>query len=520
MTNYRPRAGVWEITYACNMRCKHCGSSCGQPLPDELTSDEAMNLCDELGKLGVKRITLSGGEPFIRPDWHRIARRLTQNGVIVNAISNGWLIDEALLDKAFANGIVNIGVSLDGYGNTHDTIRKQGSWDRSVKALSLMRQKGMRTVVCTSVNKKNLEELDRLRSKLVELGVQRWQIQIATPMGNLLEHPDLIITPYDLPKIVDIAHETMQNTDLIVDLADNVGYLTGKAESVRFKGMSNNSQVKNPCSPCWGGCPAGKSVIGIRANGDINPCLAIRDSSFIEGNIRNTPLKEIWTRPNAFSELRSMSTDKLQGFCKECSYAATCLGGCTELKLTFQKHIYDNTYCTFRIEMEKATKDAESTESTPQLFQNARDHAVKQQFPQALVYVKRILDLDPRHLDALKLVGFIKFMQGDYTASLTYNETALGLAPNDLYATNGKGLCLTRLDQANQGIELLKQAVDKTDPTFMDPYYDLAVVLMEQNRLHEAREILDLGCEKNESFLAQARPLYKNIQQSENVLDS
>lgn len=54
---------VWEITMGCNMRCKHCGSSCAEALPDELNTSEALEVCDQLKDLGLKVITLSGGEP-------------------------------------------------------------------------------------------------------------------------------------------------------------------------------------------------------------------------------------------------------------------------------------------------------------------------------------------------------------------------------------------------------------------------------------------------------------------------
>lgn len=514
MANYRPMIGVWEITYACNMRCQHCGSSAGQPLPDELSADEALDLCDDLGEIGLEKITLSGGEPFMRPDWHRIARRLTQNGVTVNVISNGWYIDDALLDQAFANGLVNIGISLDGYGKTHDILRKQGSWDRSTKALSLMKQRGMPTVVCTCVNKKNLGELGLLREKLLELGVQRWQIQIAHSMGNLLDHPELIMTPDKLPELVDFCYETMTNKKLVMDLADDVGYLSAKDEAIRRSWPTKKkSKRTNSCVPCWRGCSAGKFGIGIRANGDISPCLSIRDNSFIEDNIRKTPLKEIWTRPNAFYRLRSMSASQLQGFCQKCPYAAICLGGCTGLKVTFQKHIYENAYCLFRLEMEQATKDAEPIESTAELIRTARNHISKRQLPHALIYVDRVLAINPVHLEALKLGGYIHFMMGDYKASLTCNETCLGLVPDDVYSMKGKGVCLTRLNQVEQGIELLKQAADNTKASFMDPYYDLAVIFMEQNRLDEVRRILDLGCDKSEAFIRQARPLYKKLRQ-------
>ena len=53
---------------ACNMRCKHCGSSCTDALPGELTTLEAFKFIDMCKDIGLKWISLSGGEPFVRPD--------------------------------------------------------------------------------------------------------------------------------------------------------------------------------------------------------------------------------------------------------------------------------------------------------------------------------------------------------------------------------------------------------------------------------------------------------------------
>jgi len=130
---YIPVNSVWEITMACNMRCGHCGSQCTDRHPDELTNDEALQLCDDLAELGLKVVTLSGGEPLMRPDWADIAKRLSQNGIIPNIISNGWLVDDAVIDKALDAGVNTIAVSLDGTSNIHDTIRKKGSFDRVMK---------------------------------------------------------------------------------------------------------------------------------------------------------------------------------------------------------------------------------------------------------------------------------------------------------------------------------------------------------------------------------------------------
>ena len=89
---YQPITCVWEVTMGCNMRCGHCGSSCMEPLSDELTTEEALNLCGQIAELGLKWITLSGGEPLTRKDIPLLVKRLSSLGVTVNIITNGWLL--------------------------------------------------------------------------------------------------------------------------------------------------------------------------------------------------------------------------------------------------------------------------------------------------------------------------------------------------------------------------------------------------------------------------------------------
>jgi MoaA/NifB/PqqE/SkfB family radical SAM enzyme len=225
----------------------------------------------------MKVVTLSGGEPFMHPLWDKIARRLTDKGVTANVISNGWFINQELVVKAKAAGIVNIGVSLDGLKQTHEFIRMPGAFDHVLNALDIMNENAMPTVVCTSVNKLNFPELPELKKLLYEKKVQRWQFQIASPMGNLLDNPELICAMDEADKLIDFTYEVMQENKIIVDLADDIGYFNIKENEIRKQSFN----VERPLT-IWSGCQAGKCVMGIRANGDISGCLSIRDSNFIE----------------------------------------------------------------------------------------------------------------------------------------------------------------------------------------------------------------------------------------------
>ena len=161
--SYQLYTGIWEVTMACNMRCKHCGSSCMDKLEGELTTERALQLCDELGELGMKYITLSGGEPTLREDIFQIIARLRENKVIPNLITNGWYITEEFVKKAKDAGIGTVAISIDGLEETHDYIRRPDSYKKSMNAFKLLSKYDVYTSAITTVNKMNLPELDALK---------------------------------------------------------------------------------------------------------------------------------------------------------------------------------------------------------------------------------------------------------------------------------------------------------------------------------------------------------------------
>ena len=73
--SWQPVYAVWEITLKCDLACRHCGSRAGRDRPDELTTAEALDLVAQMADLGVKEVTLIGGEAYLRDDWTEIAPR-------------------------------------------------------------------------------------------------------------------------------------------------------------------------------------------------------------------------------------------------------------------------------------------------------------------------------------------------------------------------------------------------------------------------------------------------------------
>ena len=347
---YYPRNVVWELTLACNLRCQHCGSRAGEAREDELTLEEATALADQLAALGTERVTLSGGEPTLSPYWHLIGKRLTDQGVRVNIISNGKTWDAEHTRLAKEAGLESAAFSLDGLEQTHDRIRRKGSYDEVLRALDACAEDGLPTAVVTHINRLNLHTLPQMRDLLGGCGVSSWQLQLGNPAGNMSDNSDLVIVPKDLLEIVPIvARLRSEDRKPRVFAADNVGYYGEFEKAIRDRGARVFF---------WVGCRAGCQVLGIESNGNIKGCLSLPSAAnnvydFIEGNIRERSLPEIWCDDNAFAYNRRFTVDQLTGFCRTCRYNDICRGGCSWTAHSHTGSRFENPYCYYRVAVEE-----------------------------------------------------------------------------------------------------------------------------------------------------------------------
>ena len=212
---------------------------------------------------------------------------------------------------------------------------------------------------------------------------------------NCSNHIEMVIKPYEVPQIIDFAYNTIQDNNLFIDLADDIGYFNLKEMDIRRHGGHQNG--------LWLGCPAGKEVLGIRANGDIYGCLSIRDEQFREGNIRDMPTRQLWTRPGAFSWNRNLSREQLTGFCGKCQYGSFCLGGCTGAKLTLNKNIYENNYCLFKIFIEKEKENICKITSIDTIISKAKKHLDSEEYQMSELCLSRARTLDRNNIEVIEL---------------------------------------------------------------------------------------------------------------------
>lgn len=332
--DYKLNCAVWEFTLKCNLRCSHCGSLAGCKRPNELNTQECFSLCEDLAELGCNDVSLMGGEPFLRGDWVSVAQCIKDLGMNLNFVSNGVILDR-YISKVAKLGPKVVGISLDGMEKVHESVRGKGTWKKTLNAIELLRGKGIQTTIITTVSKLNFNDLPKMKDLLFKKNVN-WQLQVAMPFGNfkkehMLSREEFYATALFIAK----ARTRNRFEDLPVIGAHCYGYY---------------STVLPGCK--WDGCSAGRTAIGVTSDGGIVGCLSMGNNRFIEGNVNEKSLKEIWNDPDSFAYTRKFSKEMLGPNCKGCKHGAKCQGGCNAMSYTSTNNSHNNPYCFYAIEKE------------------------------------------------------------------------------------------------------------------------------------------------------------------------
>ncbi len=338
----RPIYAVWEVTLKCDLACRHCGSRAGHARSDELSTAECLDLVTQMAELGVKEVTLIGGEAYLRDDWLEIARKIASLGLSATMTTGGRGLTAERARAARDAGIESVSVSIDGLEATHDRLRGvRGSYTSAVNAMRHLREAGVAVSTNTQINRLSMPELPELLELIAEAGAHSWQIQLTVPMGRAADEPDVLLQPDDLLELFPLlASLSRRASALGVRLwpGNNVGYF-GPYEALLRGGMPRGHMAS---------CGAGCSTLGIEADGSIKGCPSLPTEAWTGGNIRDASLRDIWERSAPLRYIRDRTVEDLWGYCRTCYYADTCRSGCTWTGFVFFGRAGNNPYCHHR----------------------------------------------------------------------------------------------------------------------------------------------------------------------------
>lgn len=325
-----PRSVDMEITTSCNLRCAYCSHFSGPGDVDrDLPLDAWLRFFSELQRLAVMNVTLSGGEPFYRPDLREIIRGIVANRMRFSILSNGTLVDPDMASFLASTHRCNrVQVSIDGAIDiTHDAFRGKGNFTKAIQGIKTLQQCNVPVTVRVTIHRKNVHELEAVAKLLLEeIGLPSFSTNSASPMGLCRKNAaqtQLTVAERSL------AMETLM---LLTDryggrinatagpLADGRAWLEMKEACREGRQMEGRGFLA--------GCNGPRQTIAVRADGAITPCLQL--GHIVLGRINHDDLADVWQNHPELRKLRERSLIPLSSFafCRDCVYTAYCTGNC------------------------------------------------------------------------------------------------------------------------------------------------------------------------------------------------
>ncbi|MCW4000376.1 MAG: radical SAM protein [Candidatus Bathyarchaeota archaeon] len=301
----------YNVTAKCNMKCSHCYINASEKqLPNELSTQEAKMVIDQICQVSSPLLILSGGEPLLRPDIYELIEYGVEKGLKMGLGSNGYLIDDAVAKKLKSAGVATVSISIDSsIPSQHDEFRGvEGAWQKAVDACKALRKHNVLVQVNTTLTHDNYGQIDDIMSLAESIGVENFHLFFLVPTGRGVKLED--ISPEKYEEMITKTFAKVHRHRLNVKPSCAPQFM----RIAQGMGLDMRQWVR--------GCLAGMHYCRIYPNGDVTPCpyLPIK-----LGNLREVSFKEIWFNSPVFKNLRNPSC--LEGKCGDCEFKVVC-GGC------------------------------------------------------------------------------------------------------------------------------------------------------------------------------------------------
>ncbi len=322
-----------NLTGKCNLHCRYCYYNESMEKASDLSTDKWLGFFEELGSIGVRKVRLSGGEPFIRKDFFILVDSIIKNKMRYSILTNGTLIDDLTLAE-FAKGkrrlrLDSIQISIDGSkAEIHDKSRPPQSFDKALQNLRLLKQHNFPVTVRVTINRHNFDDLENIATLLIDdVGLDGFSTNEADYQGSArCQGQDIILTVEERKQAMASLVALNKKYDGRVSAQAGPLARASMMEEVNeriARGEKNMPGRGKLCS-----CGGVFTKIAVLHDGTFVPCDML--PNLVMGRIGETSLEEAWqTHPNInlVRERRKIPLSELEE-CRDCPYSGFCTGGC------------------------------------------------------------------------------------------------------------------------------------------------------------------------------------------------
>jgi radical SAM protein len=356
--NKDPFIVIWELTRACQLKCLHCRADAQYRRdPRELSLEEGKNLIDQIYEMNNPMLVFTGGDPLMREDVFDIAKYAVEKGVRVSMTPSATPnVTKEAIEKAKKVGLARWAFSIDGpTAEIHDHFRgTAGSFDLTMEKIQYLHEVGLPIQINTVISRYNIEYLDEMAKMVESLGCVLWSVFFLVPTGrgqesdmiSPVQHEKVFRWLYDLSKRVSFdikTTEAMHYRRVVIqqkmreakETTDEIEYLSALTE----KGLTGSIDGLGRAPK---GVNDGNGFVFISHIGDVYPSGLLPVKA---GNIRETPLAEIYRESPIFQSLRN--PDLFKGKCGVCEFRYVCGGSRSRAYAMTGDYLESEPFCVY-----------------------------------------------------------------------------------------------------------------------------------------------------------------------------
>lgn len=314
-----PTSVELTLTKACNHKCLHCYNPWREQADcrtSGFSKEQLEIIARELKANDVWHVTLSGGEPLMRPDvLINAAKELKKVGITFSMNTNLTLMTEELAqtlknDLEWSTLILTSLPSIQ--PELCDIITQiPGSYERILKGIAICKDYGFKVGINIVISQKNKEDLKNIKEFIAKNRIDYLCISIVIPPVYDSENPDYYLTNEDICTLAESLMEIKTKYGIDVDSITPLPICILKDVNKYMEIISTT-------------CSAGLTRCTIDTDGNIFGC---SHEEVPYGNIFTDGLKAAWDKMDNWRY-----GEKLNPECKECKYLAICGGECRMMK--------------------------------------------------------------------------------------------------------------------------------------------------------------------------------------------
>jgi len=392
----KPRLVFWELTKGCNLRCIHCRASATElSSPNDLSTQAARDIIDQISEVSSPILVLSGGEPLFRSDIFQLARYGADKGLRVALATNGTLVTKQVAKKIVDSGVKRVAVSLDGSDAlTHDTFRGiPGAFDAAITGFRNLKDLGMSVQINTTIARHNAHQLPLVLELAKSIGADALHTFLLVPVGCGVDiAAEQMVPPEEYERMLNWFYDRSLDggIELKATCAPHYFRVVRQRRAAEHRSATAAAQAALPVqisvgetaqeSPNIGptdmtmpgstgielkphgigkavghpgthpsdmnamtkGCLAGTAVCFISNQGEVYPCGYL---PALAGDLKKQGFAEIWENSVVFNQLRD--TNNLKGKCGCCEFRNVCMGCRARAFAATGNYLDEEPFCVY-----------------------------------------------------------------------------------------------------------------------------------------------------------------------------